>query len=227
VKGSRPSTDHEVRQDAADGDADVALLRAWNDGDARAGERLMKRYYWRIHRFFELRHAAQAQDLTQRTLLGCLVAVDGFRHASSFRTFVFAIARRQLLDHERKSSTRSVLQARFGDALPKATPTSVSGIVARAEEQRLLLRALAMLPAELAETIQLFYWEDMPVAEIGSVMDVPTSTVTTRLARARDRLRRNLEELAQSSMGQDVSRNVDTWLRSVAPGRVEDPASEA
>ena len=41
--------------------------------------------------------------------------------------------------------------------------------------------------------ITLFYSEDLSIKEISNVMDIPQSTVTTKLSRARNKLKKFLE----------------------------------
>src|SRR5262245_60999657 len=84
-----------------DGDEDLALLNRWRDGDRAAGEALFARHFDGLYRFFEHKTGGDADDLTQRTFLACVRSRDQFRGASSFRTYLFAIARHELYAHLR------------------------------------------------------------------------------------------------------------------------------
>ena len=77
-------------------DPDMALLEQWRAGDREAGQALFARHFREIYRFFEYRVGGDADDLAQRTFLACVTARDQFRGLSSFRTFLFAIARNEL-----------------------------------------------------------------------------------------------------------------------------------
>jgi RNA polymerase sigma-70 factor (ECF subfamily) len=83
---------------------DYDLLRRWQQGSHEAADTLTRRYYASIHRFFDLRAPGAADDLTQQTFLGTVEARDGFRRESSFRTFLFGIAHKQLLRHLRHAT---------------------------------------------------------------------------------------------------------------------------
>ena len=50
------------------------------------------------------------------------------------------------------------------------------------------------LPEKYRTALYLFYYEELSVREIGELLGVGESTVTTRLARARQRLRERLGE---------------------------------
>jgi len=61
-------------------------------------------------------------------------------------------------------------------------------------EQETLYREVMALPEKYRTVLNLFYYEELSVREIGELLGVDTSTVTTRLARARKRLRERLGE---------------------------------
>ncbi len=179
---------------------DFELLHAWRGGDTRAGNELVERHFRCVYRFFRSKVDMQLDDLVQRTFLACLEAVDGFRRESAFRTFVLGIARYQLLRHYEADA-----RARGRDAaelsvqqLAERSPNAVSAI-ARGQEHRILLAALRMLPLDLQVTVELYYWERMPLVDIAGVLQIPEGTVKSRLARARDRLRDHVESLARAA----------------------------
>ncbi len=61
-------------------------------------------------------------------------------------------------------------------------------------EQAALYREVMALPAQYRTVLDLFYYEELSVREIGELLGVGASTVTTRLSRARRRLRERLGE---------------------------------
>ena len=62
-------------------------------------------------------------------------------------------------------------------------------------EERELFRQVMALPEKYRLTVYLFYYEGYSAREIASIMGTKESTVQTRLARARERLRQSLEEV--------------------------------
>lgn len=64
-------------------------------------------------------------------------------------------------------------------------------------EQGELYREVMALPEKYRTVLYLFYYEEMTVREIGEILDLGTSAVTTRLHRARARLREQLTEVWQ------------------------------
>lgn len=200
----------------ADDDAiDRALLRRWQLGDADAGESLARRNYDRVHRFFEIKSSFQADDLTQRTFLAC-VEQAATAEIVSFRAYLFGIARNVYLMQQRGEGRRErALDALAG--LGTGGRTSLSVVVARNAEQQLLLRAMVELPAETLMLLQLFYWEGMAAREIGEALAIPTSTVTSRLARARQSLREAVGVTPGAARSREtVLADLAGWAQSLA-----------
>ena len=199
--------------------SDAELFAAWRQGNAAAGNTLARRHYEPVLRFFEYRTGQAAEDLVQRTFAACAASLAAYRGDGSFRGFLFGIARNVLLNHLRSR--------RYDDAMSRLdgpdddlSRTGMSTIVARRDEQRVLLQALVALPEELQTPLVLFYWEDLKAKEFASALGCLPSTARGRLARARDALRGHIEEFASSSSTRErLAADVDSWLRSLTGDR--------
>lgn len=60
-----------------------------------------------------------------------------------------------------------------------------------------LTKAINSLSEELRVTTVLFYFEDMSIKDIASILNIPNGTVRSRLSRARERLREIIGEDAE------------------------------
>lgn len=178
----------------------------------------MRRHYTSVLRFFELKATAAADDLTQRTFLACMEGRERFRGEGSFKGYLFGIARYVLLEHLRRNDRGGRL-VRFGEEEQDGpVVTRLSTMVARHQEQQLLLRALVCLPTDMHVALQLYYWEGLPTAAIGEALGVPKSTVTTRLDRARKQLRQQLHTMAKpGAVRTRLLDDLEGWARSVVP----------
>lgn len=200
-------------------DSDAELLEAWRGGDKRAGKILFERHYHAVHRFFRNKVGPEAPDLVQKTFLGCLESVERFRGDGSFRSWLFAVAYRQLCKHYR---TRASERARFevGSVSACDLDPSPSRVLAKRREQRVLLEALRRIPIELQVILELHYWEQMSDAEIARVLETPLGTTKSRIRRGRQLLAKRLAEVAESPGElQSTLGNLDQWaeqLRGVA-----------
>jgi RNA polymerase sigma factor (sigma-70 family) len=172
---------------------DRGLLATWAAGDADAGDELVERHFGLVCRFFTNKvPQPDIEDLVQQTFLGCLEAHDRYDGRASVATFLLAIARNQLFGYYRERR-RSPLSER---ATVRDEATSPTGVVARLEDERLLLAALRLVPLDAQVLLELTYHEGLPSSEIAEVLGVSAGTFHTRLHRARESLRDRLRELA-------------------------------
>lgn len=170
---------------------DGALLAAWHAGDGDAGSVLVERYLGALHHFFGTRVSGDVEDVVQQTLLSCLEACSTFRGECSFRTLLYRIARRRLLDHHRAARRNRLLTADPGDlADSSSTAESRLGYWSRTD----LIAALRELPHEAQALIALRYWQGFSSDELAQALALPAPTVRTRLFRAHERLRRRMRD---------------------------------
>jgi RNA polymerase sigma-70 factor (ECF subfamily) len=196
--------------------ADAELVAAWLGADERAGDALMRRYYPRIRRFFDLRLPHLADDLTQQVLVAVAERRQTLEAGAAFKPYVFGIARNLLLMHLRKQSRHDramrVAQEKSSER------TSLSVVAARRQEEVLLLMAISTLPPDLQITLQLYYWEGMSTTEVGAVVQANPSTVGSRLARARELLVDAVVDMTTPGALRDrVVLGLDDLHRSLGP----------
>jgi RNA polymerase sigma-70 factor (ECF subfamily) len=196
------------------GPTDIALLDQWRNGDADAGESLFRRHFDSIYGFFETKCEADADELVQSTFLACLKARDQFRKESSFRTYLFTIARHELY---RVLRGRQRDGARLDFALSSiAELVSTPGtLIARNQEHRHLLEVLRQLPVEQQSLLELHYWEDLDIAALAEVFETPQATIRTRLHRARKALREKLSAAAPPQVLETLE-TMDAWARGLS-----------
>lgn len=173
-------------------DDDTVLLDAWRRGDEGAGRRLVERHFNDIHRFFRNKCADSADDLVQRTFLGCLEARERFRGTSSFRTYLFGIARHELYRYLRRQAVDGD-RIDFGVTSLGAIVTTPASRLARDQAAEHLRRALMQLSTDTQLLIELSYWHDLDATALGEIFEVPAATIRTRLRRARIALRERLD----------------------------------
>ena len=101
-----------------DGQSDLDLIARWRRGDERAAAELVARHAQALARFAGSFGAAdEVDDLVQDTFVRAFQSLDGFRGDSSFRTWLFTIERRLLLDRRRAEKRRPVrVEVQEGDA---------------------------------------------------------------------------------------------------------------
>ena len=180
-------------------DGDLVLLERWRGGDQSAGQELFGRHFPDIYRFFEHKLGAEADELAQATFLACLAARDQFRGRSSFRTYLFTIARHELYAHLRRMRRNEVLD--FEVTSLAEIVTTPSSRIDRARRGETLRSALLELSAEQQLLLELHYWHDLDASALAEVFDASPATVRVRLVRARGALRERLSRLGAGALG--------------------------
>ncbi len=193
---------------------DQQLLEAWRSGDSASGDALFERWFDTLYRFFRNKVGEGVEDLVHDTFLACREG-KGFRGESSFKTWLFTVARHTLYAHLKKLQRRG--EELDADEVSIASlGTSPSGLLARAGEQRLLLHALRAIPVDLQIALELFYWEDLDGPDIAAALEIPEGTVRSRLRRAREALEEQLERLAEDpSLLESTRSGLETWARGL------------
>ena len=164
-----------------------------------------------VYRFFVNKVPAAADDLTQTTFEACLSAKDRIR-GSSVRADLLGIARRKLLMYLRTQHRWSA-RFEFGDMSVEDMLDSPSAVVAEHEADRALLVALRRMSFDMQATLELYYWEELPLLEIAEILGVPEGTIKSRLARARDVLRDSLSDPSVPDSRAHTVDNLDAWAR--------------
>jgi RNA polymerase sigma factor (sigma-70 family) len=194
--------------------ADHELLDRWRAGDHSAGQDLFQRHFDSIYGFFETKCENDADELVQSTFLACLRAKDQFRKESSFRTYLFTIARHELY---RVLRTRQRDGQRLNFELSSiAELVSTPGTrIGRNQEHQRLVAALRQLPLEQQTLLELHYWEELDIANLAAVFEAPAVTIRTRLHRARKALHELMlkTEGVLPSNALDSLENMDVWAK--------------
>jgi RNA polymerase sigma factor (sigma-70 family) len=203
--------------------SDDELVTAWRSGDSKAGNRLIERYKQNLWRFFSNKVTDSPEDLVQQTVLACLESIFRYERRSSFRVFLFGIARNVLYHHYRDRNagfdplTSSVLSLKTDSASPM-------GYVSEREESRLLLRVLRELPMRMQVLVELHYWEGLSNRELAEIEGIPMGTVKSWLRKARAEIRQRLalaSDPGSSPPEEPGPRSLESWAEAVRNSREE------
>ncbi|MDQ3370676.1 MAG: RNA polymerase sigma factor [Myxococcota bacterium] len=196
-------------------DDDLTLLERWRRGDAAAGQALFRRHFESVYGFFVTKCPAEADELVQGTFMACLRQRDQFRGDSSFRTYMFAIARNQLYG---ALTARQKANARLDYAVSSIAQlvTTPGTQLARNEEHRQLVEALRTLPVEQQTLLELHYWQDLEIGQLAEIFEMNAAAIRQRLHRARKALRDQVERSAPPSALENLE-SMDVWVKGFAP----------
>jgi RNA polymerase sigma factor (sigma-70 family) len=168
---------------AGDRDAFGILIDRYRDGARRLAIRILRAH-------------ADAEDVVQEALLHAFLDLAELRDRDRFVAWLLGIVvnlakSRWRLRREMPVEDWSGGRAIRGFMWMDAEPTPDARHEAR-ELHDVVWKALAELPSEQQETVQLHYVDGLRVWEIAALVGVPAGTVKARLHRARGRLRRVL-----------------------------------
>ena len=135
----------------------------------------------------------EAEDLVQETYLKALRGFGSFREGTNFRAWMFRILRNTFLTSRSGLKSMASLdeEPELADEIADAG-TPETHFVNRANGEA-LRRAIEALPLPFREVLLLSDVESMSYKEIGEALAIPIGTVTSRLMRARRRVRAALE----------------------------------
>ena len=156
--------------------------------DVQLLERLMAQYGDTLLRMcWTMLHDRElARDAVQETFLKAYRSLAALREGGTEKAWLIRIAINTCRDMQRSRWWRMINRSVTPDDLPEPAcnaplPDSTA------------LTALINLPQKYREVIWLHYYQQMPLAEIARILDIPASTVRSRLMRAKDKLYRKLE----------------------------------
>jgi RNA polymerase sigma-70 factor (ECF subfamily) len=182
---------------------ETRLAKLARNGDREAFETLVDLYQDKMY-YLALRmlgNAQEAEDVVQETFLRVYMNLDRYDEAHKFSTWIYRIANNLCIDRLRRR--KPTLSLDFEDENGETTGSGyavLSGDEDRPEEQMILSElqstvrdAIDKLPDKYKSVVILRYLHDLSLQEIGEVLDLPVTTVKTRVHRAREALRLTLE----------------------------------
>jgi len=153
-------------------------------------ERIVNKHYRSLYRFaYSLtRNQGDASDLTQQTCYLWATRGHQLRDESKLKAWLLTTLYREFLGrhrHETRFQHIEVTAATY--ELPHVLPRMVEQLDASA-----LMDALTLVDEVYRVPLLLFYAEDMSYKEMAEMLDVPTGTIMSRLARGKAQLRQLL-----------------------------------
>ena len=172
-------------------------------GDADAFGEIVRRWERRIFAltYGILGREEDARDATQETFIAAFRNLSGFRGDAKVSSWLHRIAVNQCITRQRRAKVRgeTSLEGQAEDnGAQFAAPMheSPARIVEGRERTEAVRRAVSALPPELREVLVLKEFEELTFQEIADTLQVPLSTVKSRLYTALKQLRLRLEKFS-------------------------------
>lgn len=171
-----------------------------NADDKNRLERIFDDYYDRVYAFlyFRVRHTVLAEDLASQTFLRVAEKYNTYEpEKGALSTWIFTIALNQLRSHYRILKDKGTLSLEDMENLH--TDTSVETEIEANETKATLLRILDGLDERQRSIVTLKYYGELSNKEIGEVLNITETNVSTILNRAIKKLKNILKKCDELS----------------------------
>lgn len=190
---------------------EAKLIKQVVDGDNEAFALLVKAYEDKVYNLC-LRMCGdreEARDLAQEAFIKAWRGLRFYKHEAAFSTWLYRLTGNVCIDYLRRKKRRAAVSLTSSDEeetqleIPDPTPTP--------EEQTLDLStrqavsdAMEKLEEDFRMVLTLRVMEERSYDEIAEIMDLKVGTVKSRLARAREKLKKILLQSGNELFEQNV-----------------------
>ncbi len=181
-------------------------------------EELLAEHRSAVERFvkFRLPSKADAEDVLQEVYLTAFVKFGQLKSPEHFQAWVISIARSKCNDYFRRKAKRLEIPL---DALAE----SVLSYGRRGITEKLAVRdTLSLLRDKERKLLYLYFWKQLPQAEIAKRLSVPIGTVKSRLHTAKKSFRENYPYHAAEPKGEIIMKKLPDRLPEYEIQRVEE-----
>jgi RNA polymerase sigma-70 factor, ECF subfamily len=173
---------------------ELQLVSRIAGGDKVALQVVFSRHHTRVFRFIvrQVRDASMAEELANEVFLDLWRQAGSFEGRSSLATWLLAVARNKSISALRKRR-EVALDDEYAERIEDGADNS-EVLVQKSDKAEALRSVIERLSPEHKAVIDLVYYHEMSVREVGEVLSIPTNTVKTRVFHARKRLADMLED---------------------------------
>ena len=186
---------------------DEQMVERALSGDPEAFGEIVRRWERRIfaQSFGMLGREEDARDATQETFLAAFRNLRGFRGEARVSSWLHRIAVNQCITRQRRAKVRS--ETALEDEAEKnaaifAMPADSSPArdAENVERHLAVRRAVCSLPPDLRQVIVMKEFEELTFQQIADVLELPLSTVKSRLYTALRQLQLRLQKFGESAI---------------------------
>ncbi len=173
---------------------DVALAR-WARGDPSAFEEIVREHQAMVFSmaYYFLRDRSVAEEIAQDVFLRLHRNLGGIKSPAHLMLWLRKVTSRRCIDEVRRNPTRPPV------SLEDAPEPVDGGPASDPLLSRRLRRLVASLPENARMVIILRYQEELDLAEIAEILEIPINTVKSRLQRSLAMLREKLETVMETA----------------------------
>ncbi|MFL5469238.1 MAG: RNA polymerase sigma factor [Gemmatimonadaceae bacterium] len=171
----------------------MELINRWKAGDGRAATKLVGRHSQALARFAaSMGEREGIEELVQDTFVRAFASLDSFRGESSFRTWLFTIERRLMLDR-RRAERRSRETVPLEELDSASEYGALDGLIAEETQERVRKSLEALSPTQ-REVFTLRVQQGLSYKEIANVVGSTEGAVRVHYHNAIQRVKEFLKD---------------------------------
>ncbi|HEX3281803.1 MAG TPA: sigma-70 family RNA polymerase sigma factor [Pyrinomonadaceae bacterium] len=181
--------------------SDEQIVERALTGDAEAFGEIVQRWERRIFAltFGMLGREEDARDATQETFLAAFRNIRSFRGEAKVSSWLHRIAVNQCITRQRRAKVRKESgleeeEEKHAASFSASLHYSPAFVVEGRERSAAVRRAVNSLPLELRQVIVMKEFEELTFREMADALDIPLSTVKSRLYTALKQLQMRLQQ---------------------------------
>ena len=186
---------------------DEQIVQRALSGDAEAFGEIVQRWERKVFAlaYGMLGREEDARDATQETFLAAFRNLRGFRGDARVSSWLHRIAVNQCITRQRRSKVRNEAaiedeEERHAANFSAPLDLSPARVVEGREGIQAVRRAVNNLPLELRQVIVMKEFEELTFREIATILDLPLSTVKSRLYTAMRQLQMRLQRFGSEQV---------------------------
>ena len=183
--------------------ADGELVQASLSGDLKAFATLIDRYRYAVYGLClsYMRNRDTAEDTAQEAFIKAFLKLRDLTDPHRFAPWLKQIAANECRMWQRRQRDHLPLGETPVEELAMPNPSTDDELIARETRQNVLL-ALGKLNQVQQQIVTLYYLESLPLEQIATFLDIPFQTANQRLYRARNRLKEEMLNMVEETLGQ-------------------------
>jgi len=179
------------------------LIKKALAGDQKAYDALLKRYQNGIYNMIYqmIKNREETEDLVQETFIKAFHSLASYNDNFAFSTWLYKIAFNNCIDTIRKKKLKTLsidkpIQFSEGEAKHEIRDDSRSpeSSFLFTERKKIIQKTINSLPERYRSVIILRHQEERSYEEISVILNITLGTVKARIFRAREMLKKKLQE---------------------------------
>ena len=179
---------------------DKTLIQQVLEGNQDAFALLVERYQKQVYNLClrMMNHPTDAEDLAQEAFVKAWRGLRFYKFESSFSTWLYRLTTNVCIDHLRQQKRKNAASLTVSEEddgreleVPDVAPGPEEQAI-QAENRQAVADAMVLLEEEYRLALTLRVVDELSYEQISEVLDIKVGTVKSRIARARERLRKIL-----------------------------------